>query len=92
MRQKKPQLFVKKTRKKSWTFRKYDLFPPPPKKMYVEEYTAGHLCNTFEEFILNYEAMISKNEFDLLLVVNYVKVTKLKLNMSFHLLNVCNKF
>ena len=37
---------------------------------YVEEYTAGHLCTKFEEFILIYEAMIAKNGFDLLLAVN----------------------
>ena len=34
------------------------------------KYTAGHLCTKFEEFILIYEAMISKNGFDLLLAVN----------------------
>ena len=37
---------------------------------YDEKYTAGHLCTKFEEFILIYEAMIAKNEFDLLLAVN----------------------
>ena len=37
---------------------------------YVEKYTAGHLCTKFEEFILISEAMIAKNEFDLLLAVN----------------------
>ena len=37
---------------------------------YVEKYTKGHLCTKFEEFILIYEAMIAKNEFDLLLAVN----------------------
>ena len=36
----------------------------------VEEYTAGHLCTKFEEFILIYKAMIAKIEFDLLLAVN----------------------
>ena len=40
------------------------------KGTYVEEYTAGHLCTKFEEFILIYEAMIAKNGFDLLLAVN----------------------
>ena len=34
--------------------------------MYVEKYTAGHLCTTLEEFILIYEAMIAKNKFDLI--------------------------
>ena len=37
---------------------------------YVEQYTAGHLCTIFEEFILIFEAMIAKNGFDLLLAVN----------------------
>ena len=37
---------------------------------YVEKYTASHLCTKFEEFILIFEAMIAKTEFDLLLVVN----------------------
>ena len=37
---------------------------------YVDKYTAGHLCTKFEEFILISEAMIAKNEFDLLLAVN----------------------
>ena len=43
----------------------------------VEEYTAGHLCIKFEEFILIYEAMIAINGFGLFLAVNYVKVTQL---------------
>ena len=43
---------------------------------YVEKYTAGHAYTKFEKFILIYEAMITKNEFDLLLAVNYVKVTQ----------------
>ena len=38
--------------------------------IYVEKYTAGHLCTKFEEFIFIYEAMIAKNRFDLLLAVN----------------------
>ena len=33
-------------------------------------YTVGHPCTKFEECILIYEAMIAKNEFDLLLAVN----------------------
>ena len=37
---------------------------------YVENYTVGHLCTKFEEFILIYEAMIGKNKFGLLLAVN----------------------
>ena len=37
---------------------------------YVEKNTAGHLCTKFEEFILISEAMIAKNELDLLLAVN----------------------
>ena len=37
---------------------------------YDEKYTAGHLFTKFEEFILIYEVMIAKNEFDLLLAVN----------------------
>ena len=37
---------------------------------YVEKYAAGHLCTKFEEFILIYEAMIAKNEFDIVLAVN----------------------
>ena len=36
----------------------------------VKEYTAGHLCTKFDQFILIYEAMIAKNGFDLLLAVN----------------------
>ena len=36
---------------------------------YVHKYTVGHLCTKFEGFILIYEAMIAKNEFDLLLAV-----------------------
>ena len=61
----------------------------------ILQYTVGHLCTTFEEFIFNYVAIIAKIEFDLLLSVNNpsdVIVTKLKLNsMSFHLLDVCKK-
>ena len=38
---------------------------------------AGHLWTKFEGFILIYEAMIAKNEFDILLAVNYIKVTQL---------------
>ena len=34
--------------------------------IYAGKYTAGHPCTNFEEFILIYEAMIAKNEFDLL--------------------------
>ena len=34
------------------------------------EYTEGYLHTKFERFILIYEAMIAKNEFDLLLAVN----------------------
>ena len=49
---------------------------------YVEEYTTGHLCTKFEEFILIYEAMIAKTRFDLLLAVNKVKVTKLWCNSN----------
>ena len=37
---------------------------------YVEKYTAGHTYTKFDKFILIYEAMIAKNEFDLLLAVN----------------------
>ena len=37
---------------------------------YVENYTAGHLCTKFEEFILIHEALIAKNGFDILLAVN----------------------
>ena len=44
---------------------------------YVEKYTAGHLCTKLEEFILIYEAMIAKYGFELLLAVNWVKVTQL---------------
>ena len=61
----------------------------------IIQYTTGHLCTTFEDFIFIYVAIIAKIEFDLLLSVNNpsdVIVTKLKLNsMSFHLLNVCKK-
>ena len=40
-------------------------------RTFVEKYTAGHHAYTkFEKFILIYEAMIAKNEFDLLLAVN----------------------
>ena len=38
---------------------------------------AGHLCTKFEEFILIYEAMAAKNEFDLHMAVNYNKVIQL---------------
>ena len=34
-----------------------------------EKYTAGHLCTKFEGFILIYETMIAKNEFELLSAV-----------------------
>ena len=37
---------------------------------YVEKYTEGYLCTKFERFILIYQFMIAKNEFDLLLAVN----------------------
>ena len=60
------------------------------------QYTAGHLCNTFEEFILTYEAMSAKNKFDLLFGCKLDQsdpiVIKLKLDMSCHLLNVYTKF
>ena len=46
-------------------------------RTYVKKYTAGHLRTKFEEFTLIYEATIAKNEFDLLLAVNYVNVTQL---------------
>ena len=49
---------------------------------YVEKFTAGHLCTKFEEFIFIYEAMIVKNEFDVLLAVNYVKVNQLWCNSN----------
>ena len=39
------------------------------KGMYVKKYAAGHLCTKFEGFILIYEAMIAKNDFDLPLAV-----------------------
>ena len=38
---------------------------------------AGHLCTKFGEFILIYEAMVAKNEFDLHMAVNYDKVIQL---------------
>ena len=37
---------------------------------YIKKYTAAHLRTKFEEFILISEAMIAKNEFDLLWAVN----------------------
>ena len=40
------------------------------KRTYVEKYTEGYLRTKFERFILIYESMIAKNEFDLLLAVN----------------------
>ena len=40
------------------------------------------MCTKFEESILIYEAMIAKNRFDLLLAVNWVKVTQLWCNSN----------
>ena len=62
---------------------------------YVKQYTVGHLCIKFEEFILIHETMIAKNEFDPFcckLGQSDPIVTKLKLHMSCHLLNVNTKF
>ena len=42
---------------------------------YVEKYTAGHPCTKFKELIFIYEAMVANNGLDLLLAVNWVKVT-----------------
>ena len=36
---------------------------------YVEKYTADHICNKFKGFILLYEVMVAKNDFNLLLVI-----------------------
>ena len=36
-------------------------------RIYVNRYTAGHLCTKFHGFILNDEANIARNVFDLLL-------------------------
>ena len=67
--QKSPENFAKcKTRKNNRQNYENDIFTKTGN--YVEKYTAGHLCTKFEEFILIYEAMISKNGFDLLLAVN----------------------
>ena len=43
---------------------------PPKNGTYVEKYTEGYLNTKFERFILIYESMIAKNEFDLRLAVN----------------------
>ena len=64
-----------KTRKNNGQKSENDIFTK--NGTYVEKYTAGHLCTKFEVFILIYEAMIAKNGFDLLLAVNWVKVTLL---------------
>ena len=37
---------------------------------YIEEYTEGYLHTKYERFVLIYESMIAKNEFDLFLAVN----------------------
>ena len=63
--------------------------------IYVEKYTVGHLCSKFEEFISIYEARIAKHKFDLFcckLGQSDLIVTKLKLDMSCHLLNVWQSF
>ena len=53
---------------------------------YVGKYTEGYLYTTFERIILIYESMNAKNEFDLFLAVNKVKVTQLwwKSNLTCH--------
>ena len=40
------------------------------KKPYVQKYAAGNIRTKYEGSILIYEAMIAKNEFDLLWTVN----------------------
>ena len=68
----------KKVRKTSQKFKahknyrqnwKNKVFSKKKKGILVEQYAAGHLCTKFEGFILIYEAMIVKYEFDLLLSV-----------------------
>ena len=49
---------------------------------YVDKYAEGYLHTKFERFILIYESMIAKNEFDLLFAVNWVKVTQLWWNSN----------
>ena len=64
-------------------FTKYDT--------YVEKYTVGHLCTKSEEFILIYEAMIAKmslTHFCCKLGQSDPIVMQLKLDMSWHLLNI----
>ena len=69
MYKKSPENFEKsKTRKNNRQNSENDIFTK--NGTYVEKYTAGHLCTKFEEFILISEAMIAKNEFDLLLAAN----------------------
>ena len=69
MQKKSPENFEKcKMRKNDRQNYENNIFTKPGTS--VEKYTSGHLCTKFEEFILIYEAMISKNEFDLLLAVN----------------------
>ena len=66
---KSPENFEKsKMRKNNRQNSKNDIFTK--NGTFVEQYTAGHLCTKFEEFILISEAMIAKNRFDLLLAVN----------------------
>ena len=43
---------------------------------------ASHLWTKFELFFLIYEAMVAKNELDLLLAVKLVKLTKLRWNSN----------
>ena len=66
----------------------------PKNVTHVEKYISGLLCTKFEEFILIYEVMIAKNEFDLFWLQSRSKwfVMQLNLNMSCHLLNVYTKF
>ena len=60
----------------------------------VKKHAAGHLRTKFEEFTLINKATIAKIEFDLLLAVNYIKVTQLwwNSNSTCHLLNAYTKF
>ena len=84
--------YLKKSTKKAWKATKNSkrakIIVKIPKifvaktRTYVKKYTAGHLCTKFEEFILIYEAVIVKHEFDLLLAVNYDKVTQLWCNSN----------
>ena len=93
--EKSPENFEKsKTRKNNRQNSENTIFAKKKPESYVENYTAGHLCTKFEEFILIYKATIAKIEFDLGCKLGQIDPTvmKLKLDMSCHLLKAYTKF